>query len=286
MSRPAKNFVGEKSGLTLKGEGYMTTIATINVGVSSHYRKDSYNSEMTTQGVLGEEVEVIDHQPLFSRIVQSDGYKSWMSTDQLSFLVQKTVEKTLVTAHFVDIYEGPSIISKRLRDGVIGCKLAIVDEQNNWYQILLPDNSRGWVAQNVTGSLKGFTATNLIQQARDFLGYQYTWGGTTPKGFDCSGLIQTVFTLCSCPLPRDSHEQQQQNLVSNDYQDARPGDLLFFGKTKDRATHVALSIGDNRFIHASGWVKENSLNPKDSDFSQHHVNTFISINRYLPGYIS
>ena len=262
----------------------MTTTATINVGVSSHYRQSSYNSEVTTQGLLGEVVEVIDHQPLFSEIVQADGYKSWISTDQLSFHPESADHKgtkKLVTSHFIGIFEAPSTQAKRLRDGVIGSTLTVIDKEDTWCKIILPDNTHGWVPEDIFGAPKTLTDKNLIQQAQDFLGYQYIWGGVTPKGFDCSGLIQTVFKLCSCTLPRDSHQQQQHNLVSNNHQDARPGDLLFFGKTTDRVTHVGLSLGEKRFIHASGWVRENSLNPQDADYSRHHVNTFISVNRYL-----
>ena len=260
------------------------TTATINVGVSSHYRESSYNSEVTTQGLLGEIVEVIDHQPLFSKVTQTDGYKSWVSTDQLSFHPEPTESSgsiKLVTTHFIGIFETPSLQAKRLRDGVIGSTLSVIDEQENWSQIILPDNTLGWVPKDSFGIPKKLTEENLIQQAKDFLGYQYIWGGITPKGFDCSGLIQTVFKLCSYTLPRDSHQQQEQNLVSTRYLDARPGDLLFFGKTPERVTHVALSLGENRFIHASGWVKENSLHPGDVNYSQHHVDTFISVNRYL-----
>lgn len=262
----------------------MTTSATINVGVSSHYRESSYSSEVTTQGLLGEVVEVVDHQPLFSEIIQTDGYRSWVSTDQLSFHPEATDSggvKKLVTAHFIGVFETPSIHAKRLRDAVIGSTLTVMAEEDNWSQIILPDNTPGWVPKESFGIPKKLTRQNLIQQAKDFLGYQYIWGGITPKGFDCSGLIQTVFKLCSHTLPRDSHQQQQQNLVSTQYRDAQPGDLLFFGKTPERVTHVALSLGENRFIHASGWIRENSLNPEDADYSQHHVNTFISVNRYL-----
>ena len=62
----------------------MTDNAGINVSVSSHYREDSYGSETVTQGILGEQVEIIKHHPLFSKIRQEDGYVSWISTDQLA----------------------------------------------------------------------------------------------------------------------------------------------------------------------------------------------------------
>ncbi|TKB11617.1 NlpC/P60 family protein [Desulforhopalus sp. IMCC35007] len=259
----------------------MTTKATINVGVSSHYREASYNSEITTQGLLGEEVEVVDHQPLFSRIIQADGYSSWISTDQLSFLPSPVGHKGLVTSHFTTIFQEKIHQAPRLRDGVIGCTLTIDGEDGNWYRVCLPDHSIGWVEKNCLGTYRTLSPENLVQQAKDFLGYQYTWGGISPKGFDCSGLIQTVFRLCSTELSRDSIEQQRHNFLSKNYNDALPGDLLFFGKTKGKVSHVALCIGRNRFIHASGWVRENSFNPEDPDFSQYHIDTFISVNRYL-----
>jgi len=59
--------------------------ATINVGVSSQ------------QGLLDETVTVIEHQPLFSQIVPSDGYRIWISTDQLSFLPQESHSTSMVT---------------------------------------------------------------------------------------------------------------------------------------------------------------------------------------------
>ena len=56
---------------------------SINVSVSSHYRNPSYASEITSQGILGERVEILEHHPPFTRIRQADGYESWISTDQV-----------------------------------------------------------------------------------------------------------------------------------------------------------------------------------------------------------
>lgn len=258
----------------------MTTNATINVGVSSHYQEPSYASELSTQGFLGEVVKVKDHQPLFSQIVQNDGYTSWISTDQLSFRTQDSHASYMVTSHFTRVYKEASLGSDKIRDGVIGCTLNVVDKTEDWLKVMLPDGLCGWALRKDFGGKKEFTAENLTKQARDFLGYQYTWGGRSPKGFDCSGLVQTIFSLCSYQLPRDSGQQHEHHCLSNDHNDARAGDLFFFGKTKDRVSHVGLATGNGRFIHASDWVKENSLNIEDSDFSQHHLDTFISVNRY------
>lgn len=258
----------------------MTPNATINVSVCCLYREASYSSEVVTQGLLGESVELIEHMELFSRIRQEDGYESWISTDQLSLSTQPQVERRWVRSHFVRIHNEPSTGSDCLREAVIGCHLPVVDEHEQWFKIPLPDGLMGWAEKRHFATFPECTADNIIRLAREFLGYQYIWGGRSPKGFDCSGFVQTVFRLHGILLPRDSHQQQLHNRVSGDYRQAQPADLIFFGKTPERVTHVGIALDNGRFIHASGWVKYNSLNAADPDYSKRHVDTFISVNRY------
>ncbi len=258
----------------------MTPNATINVSVSNHYCEPSYASEITSQGILGERVEILEYNPPFTKIRQADGYESWISTDQIyEGIVQNGTDIT-VKSHFVRIYREPSIFSEGIKDAVIGCILTATIEKEGWYKIRLPDGSRGWAEKKHFGIFPKFSVENIIALAREFLGYQYSWGGRSPKGFDCSGFVQTVFHLLGVSVPRDAWQQQQHNLLSIDYRRAKPADLLFFGKTADCVTHVGISLGDKRFIHASGWVKINSFRESDDDFSDHHLRTFISVNRY------
>lgn len=258
----------------------MTPNATINVSVSSHYRDNSYSSETVTQGILGERVEILEHHPLFSKIRQSDGYTSWISTDQLVPGDPADGRQIQVRSHFVRIYNQPSTDAEIIRDGVIGARLVTTDEHNGWSRIILPDGQTGWVETDHFGSFPAATPDTIVRLAREFLGYQYVWGGRTPKGFDCSGFVQTTFALHDITLPRDSWQQQEKHWISSDFSEAVPGDLLFFGKTPEKVTHVAISLGSQRFIHASGWVKFNSFNESDPDFSQNQLDTFISVNRY------
>ena len=258
----------------------MTPNATINVSVSSHYREDSYASETVTQGILGERIEVIEQHPLFSKIRQQDGYISWISTDQFALGEPPTGHPRQVRSHFIRIRKKPSADAEIIRDGVIGSTLIADDQSNGWTRIVLPDGRPGWVETDHLGSFPAATSAHILQLAREFLGYQYVWGGRTPKGFDCSGFVQTTFALHGVTLPRDSWQQQEQYLVSEDFSTAIPGDLLFFARTPEKVTHVAISLGNQRFIHASGWVRYNSFRETDSDFSRDLVDTFVSVNRY------
>ena len=260
----------------------MKANATINVSVSSHYREPSYASEVTCQGLLGERVEILEEGELFTRIRQADDYESWISSDQLHRGEPAAGERLLVRAHFVRIHASPTMESRGVREAVLGGTLTVTGEENGWYRVALPDGAEGWAEKGHFRPFPPFSPENATTLAKEFLGYQYFWGGCSPKGFDCSGFVQTVFKMLGVLLPRDSWQQQQNHLLSHDYRDAEAADLLFFGKTPEKVTHVAISLGSQRFIHASGWIRCNSFNETDDDFSPEHVTRFISVNRYRP----
>ena len=86
----------------------------------------------------------------------------------------------------------------------------------------------------------------IVNNALQYLGVPYVWGGNTPAGFDCSGLVQYVYAQLGISLPRTSYEQQAVatpiSLVA-----LQPGDLVFWGAS---AYHVGIYIGNGQFIHA------------------------------------
>jgi hypothetical protein len=81
----------------------------------------------------------------------------------------------------------------------------------------------------------------------------YLWGGTVAPNYDCSGLMQAAFVASGIWLPRDAY-QQEAFTKSISIDNLEPGDLVFFG-TPQKATHVGLYMGDNRYIHSSGIVQ-------------------------------
>jgi len=82
---------------------------------------------------------------------------------------------------------------------------------------------------------------------------EYLWGGASAPNYDCSGLVQSAFVAAGVQLPRDSYQQEDfTERVAED--DLQLGDLVFFG-TPERTTHVALYVGEGRYIHSSGKDK-------------------------------
>lgn len=89
--------------------------------------------------------------------------------------------------------------------------------------------------------------TNIIQQAKTLLGSPYHWGGTSPRGFDCSGFIYYLYKNINMTVPRSVTDLWNFSTPVN-----KPsvGDLVFFQTYKAGPSHVGIYLGNNQFIHA------------------------------------
>ena len=88
----------------------------------------------------------------------------------------------------------------------------------------------------------------LIEEAEKYLNIPYVWGGESPEGFDCSGLMQYVFNSQGIDIPRISEDQQRVATTITMFE-IKPGDLVF-NKVSD-STHVGMYIGNDMYIQAS-----------------------------------
>jgi len=135
----------------------------------------------------------------------------------------------------------------------------------------MPDGRAGFVRSvDLERRPSGRRATpgRLIATGLRFVGIPYLWGGTTPKGFDCSGLVQRIFRLNGMILPRDSDMQARfgrERAVAGP-RDLVPGDLVFFGRAEGTITHVGLVLSEAKFLHAYGQVRINSLDPAEDGY--------------------
>lgn len=104
------------------------------------------------------------------------------------------------------------------------------------------------------------TVNKLISTATSLTGTPYVWGGSTTRGFDCSGYIYYVFNQAGIKIPRTN----TNGYDARSYEVSNPqvGDLVFFSNTyKAGISHMGIYIGDNKFIHAGGdRVQVTSLN--------------------------
>jgi len=89
------------------------------------------------------------------------------------------------------------------------------------------------------------THGGVVGVAMQFLGVPYVWGGSSPRGFDCSGLVSYAFAQIGISVPHSSYEQYAMGIPVSMSQ-LQPGDLVFF----TGASHVGIYIGGGQFIHA------------------------------------
>ncbi|MDY0340017.1 MAG: NlpC/P60 family protein [Coriobacteriia bacterium] len=118
---------------------------------------------------------------------------------------------------------------------------------------------------------------SVVDIAFQYVGVPYVWGGSTPAGFDCSGLVQYVYRQVGVSLPRTSQSQFHagQHISADRVDLLQPGDLVFFGTNGDpnRVHHVGMYVGGGDYIHApytGAYVRVNSLTSR-IQYSQDYV---------------
>jgi cell wall-associated NlpC family hydrolase len=97
----------------------------------------------------------------------------------------------------------------------------------------------------------GPRATHAVQVALAQVGTPYRWGGETPGvGFDCSGLVQHAYATAGLQLPRTAQTQYNAGPHLPAGTPLQPGDLVFFGRSATRVTHVGIALGQGRMVDA------------------------------------
>ncbi len=89
----------------------------------------------------------------------------------------------------------------------------------------------------------------IVNGAKQFVGTPYVWGGSSPDGFDCSGLVQYVYSNLGIKAPRVTYQQFQAGKKVNP-RNAQPGDLVFFRMESQGPGHVGIYAGNGKYIQA------------------------------------
>jgi hypothetical protein len=161
-------------------------------------------------------------------------------------------------------------------------------EVNGFLKIRISDGRIGFVRKKDCLSWNEWTnrkqdAPSVISVARQLLGVPYMWGGTSCKAVDCSGLSKTSYFSQGIILARDASQQARygEHPDFNNISSLEPGDLLFFGRSAQRVTHVGLYLGNGKYIQASGFVRISSIDPNDPEFDLTERKKLVASSRVL-----
>lgn len=261
--------------------------AIVSVSVTDMKRSPDYQSETVSQAILGTPVQVTGSEGYWYAIVTPEGYRGWTTrmniflTDDSSFSQWKKSRRVIMTDHYGIIRSGPDSSSEVISDCVMGSVLESDGSEGEYCRIILPDGRKGFLPSSAVCGfrermLSGREAggEDIVSLAQQFMGFPYLWGGLSPKGFDCSGLVKLCYFMNGLVLPRDAKEQIMAGCsldISDIMGNLLPGDLVFFGNPAtssrpQKVTHVGIYIGGGDMIHSSLTVRTNSLLAGEKDY--------------------
>ncbi len=256
--------------------------AVVTAATENLYARSDETSPVDDQVILGERLMVLEDAAGFAKVRTAAGEVAWIPERALRRGDAPSAPGTKVarvTSNFAHVYSSPFFTMARpLLSAPVGARMIFLEGEEKdgfeWVRLALPDGRVGYVARPEV-TLLPFeenpplrSPVSWIAFGKRFLGAPYTWGGTTPLGFDCSGLIQRILSEHGVTLKRNSYEQafQDPQLVPVSFEALRPGDLLFFG-TPDKIDHEAMWIGDGTVLQATRHnVPGVQITPFDSPF--------------------
>ena len=275
----------------------------VRVSVANVKSKPSHPAEMATQAVMGWTVRILKKQSGWFYVhTEPDNYLGWIEELQLAQVTEDAAtawtrgSRVILTAPIAYVRETAADDATPVSDVVMGALLRRVSTEGGWTKVELPDGRQGYLRASSVTEYAEFRATRkptadgVESIAKLFMGVPYLWGGTSSKGFDCSGYAKTVLRMNGIELPRDTDQQAREGAavaIDDAMSQLRKGDLLFFGTkaTADRSeriSHVGIYMGNGEFLHASGLVRRNSLLPASSIYSESLRQRLLRVRRVLP----
>ncbi len=269
-------------------------LGLVNLSVTNLRKEPDHSSELVSQAIMGTPVMILKNDGSWALIRTPDRYISWTERSSLRLVTTGEMQEWKSSDRIVYEKNIGWIYSNIAETGIVsdlvsGCILARIGESGAYSRVVTPDGREGFVESSAIIPFDQFRQKNteagedIINRASLLTGVPYLWGGSSSKGVDCSGFVQTVYFMNGLILARDASQQAQygdQVDISQDFSALQSGDLLFFGSPQ-RISHVAIYRGDGEYIHSSGRVMVNSLDSTRSNYSSYRRGSFVKAMRII-----
>jgi len=284
----------------LPGEGMKETQnALVKLSVANLRSNPAHSAELATQATMGTPLKILKKEGSWYLVQTPDKYMAWVDNGGLEpftdekFETWRATPKLIYTKAFGFSYKEARLDSQEVSDLVAGSVLELLGEQNQFYEVRYPHGDTAFVEKGAAQPYREWIAAlnpsgeNLIKTSKSLMGLPYLWGGTSPKGVDCSGYTKTIYFLNGIIIPRDASQQVHTGKLvdsTRNFENLIPGDLLFFGRaatdsTAERVVHVGMWIGNNKFIHSSGNVHISTFDTTATDFDEANYNRYLRTKR-------
>lgn len=262
--------------------------ALVKLSTATLRTEGRHAAEMATQAVMGTPLRLLEKDGDWYKVQLPDSYMAYVPANSLAIVDADGFRQWLHSKRYIVTTYQTRLVAEPQGDATVsdltmGCLLEYKGQQGRWINLSTPDGRSGWidkadVEEFSAWAQQPFSPQQIEQTARRMMGSGYLWGGTTTKLTDCSGLTKVCYFSNAIILQRDASQQActGTKIQAADWAQAKTGDLLFFGTKTGRVTHVGIYLSGGKYIHCSGQVKINSLNPADADYLS---TPFLSISR-------
>ncbi len=258
--------------------------ALVKVPVACMRSAKGHSSELASQAVMGTPVQLKQNDGDWWLAVTPEGYEGWIIDNSLA---RKTAEEmsrwrgakrwvvTSLDVAYIEKWPGAGRVRCRVSDVVNGSIVEGVAVPGMEYiKAVLPDGREGYISTSAVTPVEEwasqpFDSGRILDLAYSMEGSPYLWGGTSTKSADCSGFSKIAYYNNGIIIRRDAGQQAKTGcrIEPADTASLKAGDLLFFGNPETRrVTHVAIYDTDGMYVHSSGRVKRNSINPRSQSY--------------------
>lgn len=219
----------------------MSNVLVVTSAVAPINGEPRAGSEQVSQTLAGHRLVPLEERAPWIRVRAADDYEGWVHTGYVRPLIAREAARRWATGR-VSLGCAAYEIDGRRRALPLGAVLAD-DAFVEQGAALAP----GEMVARFPHTPGAITRSALEL----FEGASYAWGGITPWGADCSGMVQTIFGLHGVRLPRDARQQAELGApVAGGLASLHAADLLFFSDREDgRITHVAIALDAQRLVH-------------------------------------
>ena len=217
----------------------------------------AHATELRSQLLLGETVALLARSPDggWLRVRNdADGYTGWVRTwgvveaSSARVMRWRRLARGRIGAPMAVVRAGRGT-GASVSPVFFGGRLIAARAVRGWCAVELPDGRRG---QLPASALADSRKPSIEERVASLLGAPYLWGGRSPAGYDCSAFVQQVLLEQGVSLPRDARDQCRGSRPVAGKE--RIGDLAFFRREGEPASHVGIALGGGYFAHCRGRV--------------------------------